>query len=422
MTMMSASSAAEAIRDRALTSEQLVGACLDRIIEREADVRAWVHLDGVAALAQAQARDAEPPRGPLHGVPVGVKDLIDTADQPTSYGSPIYAGRRPERDATCVARLRAAGAVILGKTVTTEFALFHPGPTANPLELTRTPGGSSSGSAAAVADGMVPLALGTQTAGSIVRPASYCGVFGGKPTFGLVPTTGVKLISPSLDTIGVLARDLDDVALGWSVLAGRAFDEPSDVTGRIAFARTYEWELASANTQRAVTGLVERLGLPEIPLPPDFATLVEAQTTVMEAEVADSLDLERRTHPELLSAKLHDLLLRGGHVTDSHRRAASDLATRCRPLLKDLFARHGITALVVPSVQDEAPVGLDATGDPVFCRIWTHLGCPAISVPGLHGPAGLPLGVQVVAPPGQDGAALTAARWLSRQLAAPERA
>jgi Asp-tRNA(Asn)/Glu-tRNA(Gln) amidotransferase A subunit family amidase len=219
---LTATEAAERIRTGALTSEALVRACLDRIAERDGALHAWAHVDPDRALAEARARDAEEPRGPLHGVPVGVKDLIDTADLPTAYGSPIYAGYRPAVDAACVERLRAAGAVVLGKTVTTEFALFHPGPTCNPHDPGRTPGGSSSGSAAAVADGHVPLALGTQTAGSIIRPAGFCGVWGFKPTFERLPTAGIKPIAPSLDTLGPFARGPDDLALCAGVLAGAA--------------------------------------------------------------------------------------------------------------------------------------------------------------------------------------------------------
>src|SRR3954451_11300944 len=216
--MVSAIEAGRLMGARALSSKELVAGCLERIAAREPEVRAWAHLDPEAALAQARDRDAEAPRGPLHGIPVGVKDIVDTADMPTAYGSPIYAGHRPGRDADCVAWLREAGAVILGKTVTTEFATYEPPPTVNPLDSARTPGGSSSGSAAAVADGMVPLALGSQTAGSTIRPASFCGIAGFKPGHGWRSTRGVKRLSEGLDTLGVLARGVSDAALlrGWA--------------------------------------------------------------------------------------------------------------------------------------------------------------------------------------------------------------
>jgi amidase len=413
LIQLPAARAAEAIQAGDLTSEALVGACLERIAERDATVRAWEHIDRDAALAQARARDAETPRGPLHGVPVGIKDLIDTADQPTSYGTPIYAGHHPDRDAACVARLRGAGAVILGKTVTTEFALFHPGPTTNPHDPQRTPGGSSSGSAAAVADGMVPLALGTQTAASVSRPAAFCGVFGFKPTYGVVPTDGVKPASPSLDTIGVFARGVDDLALWFEVMT--ASPAGGDAQPRMAWTRTYEWDRADAWTQRALLAVADRLGLPELAPPDEFEGLVAAQTAIMEAEVASSLAPEQREHPHRLSAELRDLLARGARVTDRERASAHDLATRSRALLPDVFAH--VDVLLAPSVIGEAPVGLDATGDPLFGRIWTLLGTPTVAVPGLRGPNGMPLGVQVVAAPGNDGAALAAARWLAPRLA-----
>jgi Asp-tRNA(Asn)/Glu-tRNA(Gln) amidotransferase A subunit family amidase len=413
LTDLSATAAAEAIRAGEVSSETLVRACLERIAEREHTVHAWAHIDQELALAQARARDAEAPAGPLHGVPVGVKDLIDTADQPTAYGSPIYADRRPGPDAECVIRLRSAGAVILGKTVTTEFALFHPGPTTNPHDPARTPGGSSSGSAAAVADRMVPLALGTQTAASIIRPAAFCGVFGLKPTYGAVPTGGVKVLSPSLDTIGAFARDAADLAVALAVLSDQRVvltPEPP----RVAWVRTFEWDLAAVETRRALEALAGELALPEVVLPDDFAELVAAQTAIMEAEVAHHLAPERQEHGDQLSAKLHTVLASGDKVTDERLHAAHELARRCRAQVPGLFGDADV--LLAPCVIGEAPVGVGATGDPLFCRIWTLLGTPTVAVPGLRGPAGLPLGVQVVAPSGDDALAIGAAQWLARQL------
>ena len=410
-----AAATAAAIRSGEIRSEDVVAACLERIAERDGEVHAWVHVDPERALAEARRRDATPAVGPLHGVPVGIKDLIDTADAPTAYGSPIHAGRRPARDAVCVARLRAAGAVVLGKTVTTEFALFHPGPTANPHDLARTPGGSSSGSAAAVADHMVPVALGTQTAGSIVRPASFCGVYGYKPTFSAVPTDGVRAIGPSLDTIGPLARTVDDLVLTAAVLRGADATGSPDRTPSIAFARTWEWERADATTREAIAALVARLGLPELMLPAPFADLVGAQATVMEAEAAAALAPEDRAHPEQLSAQLREMLARGAAIGDDVVGRARDHAARCHELLPSVFADHDV--LLVPSVVGEAPEGLDATGDPLFCRMWTLLGTPAVAVPGLLGPHGMPLGVQVVADRDDDAAALAAARSVGDVLA-----
>ena len=411
----SASAAAAAIRTGEVSSEDVVAACLERIAARDDEVHAWTHVDPGGALAEARRRDATPASGPLHGVPVGIKDLIDTADAPTAYGSPIHAGHHPVRDATCVARLRDAGAVILGKTVTTEFALFHPGPTANPHDAGRTPGGSSSGSAAAVADHMVPVALGTQTAGSIVRPASFCGIYGYKPTFGAVPTDGVKAIGPSLDTIGPLARAVDDLAVTAAVLRGTPGPAPSSRAPSIAFARTWEWDRADTTTRAAIHGLVARLDLPEVTLPEPFADLVDVQTTIMEAEAAVALTPEHRAHPDQLSAELRELLGRGTALGDDVVRRARDHAARCRNLLPSVFSDHDV--LLVPSAVGEAPEGLAATGDPVFCRIWTLLGTPAVAIPGLRGPHGMPLGVQVVADLDDDAAALAAAEVVGGALA-----
>jgi Asp-tRNA(Asn)/Glu-tRNA(Gln) amidotransferase A subunit family amidase len=403
---------AAAIRSGATTSEQVVADCLASIAEREDTLHAWAYLDADLALAEARRRDAEEPRGPLHGVPVGIKDLIDTADQPTAYGSPIHAGHQPAADAVAVARLRQAGAVVLGKTVTTEFAVFTPGPTTHPDDPTRTPGGSSSGSAAAVAAGAVPLALGTQTAGSVVRPASFCGVYGGKPTFGAVPTDGVKTCAPTLDHVGVFARDVRDVAVALGVMADDldAF-APADLgtRPRFGFCRTPQWEALEATTRRAIEAGVERLGrfasIVEVTLPPDFDGLVEAQEIIMAVEVRRSLDPERRDHRDLLSDQLRDYLDGAADLADGYEDAL-ELATRCRAQLPEVFAATEV--ILAPSVLGEAPP-IATTGDPLLCRTWTLLGTPAISVPGLSGPNGLPVGAQVVAAPGRDGAALSGA-------------
>lgn len=409
---MSAVEAAAAIRDGAMTSEALVHACLERIAKREPDIHAWEHLDAAGVIRQAMQRDTEDPRGPLHGVPVGIKDLIDTADQPTGYGSPIYAGHRPTRDATCVERLRDAGAVIIGKTVTTEFALFHPGPTRNPFDTTRTPGGSSSGSAAAVADGMVPLALGTQTAASIVRPASFCGVFGLKPTFGSIPTDGVKAISPSLDTVGVFARDTDDLRLALEVMSGATLAAVQPP--RLAFVKTPQWEQADPTTRAALERVASELSLPEADLPVEFVALADTQRTIMLAEAAQHLADEHREHADALSDQLRDLLVAGARIGDAELGQAREHARRCRERVPDVFAEHD--GLLAPSAVGEAPRGIDATGDPLFGRVWTLLGTPCVAVPGLYGPDGMPLGVQVIAAPGADATAIAAARWLADRL------
>jgi Asp-tRNA(Asn)/Glu-tRNA(Gln) amidotransferase A subunit family amidase len=372
------------------SAEERVRACLERIEAREGELRAWAYLDAEAALAQARERDAESPRGPLHGIPVGVKDVIDTADMPTGYGSPIYAGQRPARDADCVAWLREQGAVILGKTVTTEFATYQPPVTVNPHDPERTPGGSSSGSAAAVAAGMVPLAYGTQTAGSVIRPASFCGVVGFKPSHGWASTAGIKRLSARLDTLGTFGRTVADTAL----LAGF---EPAEGEARIAWCRTPWIEDAPEVVEAAA-----RIGAAELELPPEFAGLADAQATVMAADVARNLGPEYRDHRDLLSEAIRDYIEGGRAVGPGDVEAGLAFGDACRAQLPEVLA--GLDALLVPAALGEAPLRSEGhTGDPLPCRAWTFLGVPAISVPGLTGPAGMPIGVQLV---GLDEAAL----------------
>ena len=404
---LTATDASRRLAARELSSEELVSSCLERIAAREPELRAWAHLDGEAALAQARQRDAEAPRGPLHGLPVGVKDVIDTADLPTSYGSPIYAGHRPDRDADCVAWLREAGAVVLGKTVTTEFATYEPPPTVNPLDPGRTPGGSSSGSAAAVAAGMVPLAYGTQTAGSVVRPASFCGVAGFKPAHGWHSTAGIKRLSERLDTLGLFARSVTDTAL----LGG--FAAPS-AEGRVAFCRTPWWDALEEGGRAAVEQAAARLGAEELELPPEFGGLAAAQETVMAFDVAHNLDPEWREHRDGLSQVMQDYIARGQEVREEEAEAAAALRDQCRSRLPEVLA--GLDALLVPAALGEAPLRSEGnTGDPLLCRAWTLLGVPAISVPGLTGPAGMPVGVQLI---GLDEAAvLGAAKRVEAALA-----
>jgi Asp-tRNA(Asn)/Glu-tRNA(Gln) amidotransferase A subunit family amidase len=407
-----------------LGAVELVTACLDAIVACEDKLHAWAHLDPDRALAQARDLDALPAaeRGPLHGIPVGVKDIIDTVDLPTEYGSPIYAGHYPAEDAEVVRRLRDAGAIVIGKTVTTEFALFHAGPTTNPHDSRRTPGGSSSGSAAAVGAGTVPVALGTQTAGSIVRPASFCGVVGVKPTFGAIPTQGVKACSPALDTVGVFAQDVAGAAHVVDVLAGTgaAGEFARDVRARsirVGFARTPEWEIVPADTRIRIEQAVDVIaGVREIELPGPFTGLVEAQTCLMNVEVSTGLNHERMHYSDQLSGKLRTQLAAGDRATWAYDAALAHVQ-RCRELLADVFAP--VDVLIAPSVLGEAPLLEEGTGDPLLCRAWTALGTPAISVPGLTGPSGLPLGIQVVAAPGKDDLALAGAEKVAAGIASP---
>ena len=420
---LGAREAAALIAAGRLTAAALTEACLARIEARDEEVRAWAYLDPEAALAQARACDARGPAGPLHGVPVGVKDIMDTADMPTEYGSPIYRGHRPAADAGCVARVRAAGGVVLGKTVTTEFASRHPHiQTRNPHDPARTPGGSSSGSAAAVADFMVPLAFGTQTGGSVIRPASYCGVYGYKPTFGTFDVAGVKPLAAGLDTLGYFARNLDDIAWFGAALSDK---EPADIppwpgaAPRVGLTRTRDWPHAEPATVEAVETAAARLGeigasVAEITLPGAFEGLGEAQKTIMAVEAARALAWERETHAEQLSTRMRAFLDTGAATSVAAYDGAVALARDCRAGLAE--ACDGTDVLLTASAPGEAPAGLGTTGEATFNRVWTVLHVPCVTIPFGRGPNGLPVGVQLVARPGEDARLLGAAKWIATRL------
>ena len=342
-----------AVRTRAgeLSATEVVGAFADRVEEREPDVRAWVEWDPEPALAEARSRDAAAPLGPLHGVPVGIKDIIDTSDRPTQHGSEIFVDHRPATDAACVARLRAAGAVVMGKTTTTELAAYEPTPTRNPHDTAHTPGGSSSGSAAAVAAGMVPVALGTQTAGSIVRPAAFCGVLGFKPTFGLVDRTGVGAQAPSLDTVGWFARGADDLALLLDVLAPVAPAAPDAL--RVAVMRTPHDEDADADVHAALAAAAQALEASELAWPDEWDGLTEAQIAVQAREAALTLGPLRAEHAALMSDSLLGLLEQGDAVAPAAHAAALALARAAAAALPAVMC--DVDALLVPAVGGEAP-------------------------------------------------------------------
>ena len=408
--MIGAAQAVARLSRREISAEELVRECLERIAAREPQVQAWEVLDAEGALAQARRIDRLRDRPPLFGLPVGVKDLIDTADLPTAYGSPIHRGHRPERDAECVRRLREAGAVVLGKTVTTEFAVYAPGKTRNPRDPSRTPGGSSSGSAAAVADGMVPAALGSQTAGSVIRPASFCGVIGFKPTHGLLPLEGVHPLAPSLDTLGVFVAAIEDVPLLLGALAGAPAREVPEAKPRLAFCRTEAWPRAAPETRTLLEKAGMSLGAREIELGPGFTGLIDAQIAIMGAEAARAL----KDEPEAeISGKLREFLRAGREVSAERLRAAREQADSCRRALDAIF--EDLDAILTPAAVGEAPPGLDATGDPVFCRIWTLLGVPCVSLPVLQGPSGLPIGLQIVGRRGADERLVSSAAWILRR-------
>ena len=407
--------------------------------DTDARVQAWAFLDPEHALAQARAADdvrlSGQPVGPLHGVPVGIKDIIDTADMPTENGSVLHAGRTPSRDATVVARLRGAGAVILGKTVTTEFATYTPGKTRNPHDPEHTPGGSSSGSAAAVAAGMVPLALGSQTNGSVIRPASFCGVWGFKPTHGLIPRHGILALSRTLDHVGLFARGVEDLALLAEQLVGHDERDPDTrprarlpfvevaageppLPPMLALVKTPLWERADAETKEAFAELVEHLGdrVEELELFPSAAEAWQWHRTIMEAEMAANLEREWETGRDRLSESLRAQLARGREVRAlDYQRARA----RIRPVqdsFLELFEQR-YDAILTPAAPGTAPPGLASTGDPAFCTLWTLCGMPAVSVPLMQGAAGLPLGVQLVGPREGDARLLRTARWLVARVA-----
>ena len=428
---LSASDAARAISQGSISSEQLVEACLARIRAAEPQVQAWQYLDPEHALAQARARDLDHKEGrasgPLHGVPVGIKDIIDTTDMPTEDGTVLHAGRAPDDDATVVAMLRAAGAVIMGKTVTTECATFAPGKTRNPHNPEHTPGGSSSGSAAAVAAGMVPLALGTQTNGSVIRPAAFCGVYGFKPTHGLIPRQGILKLSRTLDQVGVFARTLEDIALLAEQLTGYDERDPDTrsraripfvqvaaseppLTPRIAFVKTPLWERVDDETREAFAELAGVLGeqCEEFELPGSLREAWDWHRTIMEAEMALNFDLEWEKGRDRLSESLRDQLARGREVPAlAYQKAVARIPTLNQGF-DDLFARFD--AVLTPSAAGTAPP-LATTGDPAFCTLWTLCGMPAISLPLMSGENGLPLGAQIVGPRGDDARLLRTARW-----------
>jgi Asp-tRNA(Asn)/Glu-tRNA(Gln) amidotransferase A subunit family amidase len=422
---LTAREAARQIAERRISAEELAAAYIERIEAREVIVGAWQYFDSDAALGAARRRDGEPPRGPLHGIPIAVKDLIDTADMPTAYGSPIYRGHRPAADASCVALARAAGAVVLGKTVTTEFAAFTPGKTANPRNPAHTPGGSSSGSAAAVADSMAPLAFGTQTAGSVIRPGAYCGCVAYKPSFGLINRAGVKPLADSLDTVGVFARTVEDAAFFAGVLserpALRRIAAPP-ATPRFGLYRTPMWDQAEPVTAAALEAArlaLERAGaaVVELAIFPDHEGLSETQDTIMRFEMVRALAHERLRHSAALSPRLAQLMDEGMAIGDDVYDRALAHTTAARAGL-DAFFRD-CAAILVPAAPGAAPAGLGNTGDPIFNRMWTLLGVPCAALPAHWAENGLPTGVQLVGRARDDARLMSCAAFLERALVAP---
>jgi len=409
---LTATEALAAIRAGRLTTNDYLEACLDRIAAREGTIRAFAWFDA------ATVRRAAVPDGPLAGMPIGVKDVIDTADMPSQYGSPIWAGHRPRSDAACVASARAAGAVVIGKTVTTEFATRHPGLTANPVNPKHTPGGSSSGSAAGVGAGFFPLAFGTQTAGSIIRPAAFCGVVGFKPSYGTLHRAGMKVMSEALDTIGVMARSTADCALAMGAMSGLDYGDPTAKAPRaprLALVMGPTADQAAPETLalfECVAEACRKAGATVTPivLPETVTAAYEAHAYVMNMESAEALGWEMAHARAQLSATLRERMEWGAAQPRAKLVEGRAAFAAARAALPD--AIEGFDAVLCPSAPGEAPEGLGWTGDPAFNSLWTLLHGPCVTVPAGFGPKGLPLGVQLVGRIGDDAATLSWAEWV----------
>ena len=422
--MLSALELARRIEAGALSPRAVVELCAEAVATHESEIGAFAALDLDAARRRVEQQQLA--LLPLHGLPVGIKDIFDTADLPTAYGSAIYAGHRPKADAAMVMLIRRAGGLVLGKTVTTEFASLEPAGTRNPRNPAHTPGGSSSGSAAAVAAGMLPLALGSQTGGSVIRPAAFCGVAGFKPSYRLLPTVGMKCFSWSLDTVGLFGASVPDVAFAAAAMSGRDLrvdGRPPQAAPVVALVRTPFWQDASAAMQNAVeraARAAERSGarVKDMELPPIFADAVRAHRIVQGYEAIRALAFEYDFHRDrmgpVLRAQLDDAATIDADTYDNARR----ITRRARRALIDLLPDGEV--MLTPSAPGAAPKGLGSTGEPTFNRLWTLLGTPCVNVPGLSDADGLPLGVQVVARFGRDRFALSAAAWLESAVARSE--
>jgi len=417
LNRLGAVQAADAIQRGEITSTALVRSCLERIAERNSQVKAFMPFDPDRALAQAGQASAQAGAGHLAGLPFAVKDIIDTSDYPTEYGSPIYKGNQPRIDAACVAVAKNEGAILLGKVVTTEFATQTPGETRNPLNLDHTPGGSSSGSAAAVADFMVPVAFGTQTTGSIIRPAVYCGVVGYKPSFGLISPAGMKPLSPSQDTIGVIARSVADAAFFTLGLHAAKSVSQYVAAPRIAVCLSRQWDYAKPETVQAIERLIQRLEasgatVRRFWLPAKLDAMIAIQPRVVMYEARHTLAYERLHHNDQLSPKLRARLDAGKDIGFDEYASMLRQVARARAEAQKLF--HEADAILYPAAEGEAESGLSSVGNPRFGALWSLLHLPSISFPIDLGPAGLPLGAQLVGPYGHDARLLAVAQCVTK--------
>jgi Asp-tRNA(Asn)/Glu-tRNA(Gln) amidotransferase A subunit family amidase len=426
LSTLSATEIAKKVAAGETTCEAVARDCIARIAARDGVVKAWVNFDQKLALAQARALDRSSSRGPLHGVPVGLKDTIDTFDRPTEMGSPIYRGNRPRADAACVALLRRAGALILGKTATCEFAGSAPPETTNPHNAGHTPGGSSSGSAAAVADHMVPAALGTQTGGSVLRPSSFCGVFGYKPTYNTINKAGTWPAADSIDTIGWLARSIDDIEMLTAVLRMQVPKPPRALKSppRIGVWRTDLWDTAQKDGKEAVENAAKKLGkagakVRDIDLPEAFSGLhVIARSTIAFYERAACMAFAWDHHRDKLSPQMRRYIENGHKISRDEYVAGLRRLDQCRVLLADVFEKFDV--LLVPCVPGEAPKGLGSTGDPSMQAIWTALHTPTMTLPSHRGPNNLPVGIQLVAQRYDDDRLFACARWVWEHIGSRE--
>ena len=439
--LLSACDARKAIDEGLLSSQELVEACFARIDSLEESIGAWTHLDKEIAMQQAREADEFRSRGlrvgALHGIPIGIKDIIDTRDYATELGTVLHEGRKPSIDATLVSLLKEAGAIILGKTVTTELAVLEPGKTSNPHNNAHTPGGSSSGSAAAVDSAMVPLAVGTQTNGSVIRPASFCGIYGFKPSFGRISRQGILKQSPPLDTVGLFARCLDDLALIADVVMRydaqddamspiappcmiSVMAEPIPVDPVFAFVRTPAWDKTEQVTKDSFRELIEAINeskpktIDIFDLPEQFDTIFEDHRKVMEADLARNFAEEYTRGKTQLSKGLCSMIERGQQITDQEYNASVATIADYASSLDEIFELYD--AILTPATPGPAPAGLHTTGDPVMNTIWTFCGTPALNLPLLQSEEGLPLGVQLVGEKNDDARLFRSARWLLDSL------
>jgi Asp-tRNA(Asn)/Glu-tRNA(Gln) amidotransferase A subunit family amidase len=417
--MLSALDLARRIEAGELTPRAVIDLCAEAIAAREGDVRAFVTLDLDAA--RRAAEDPKLKSTPLRGLPVGFKDIFDTADFPTLYGSPIYAGFRPRADAAAVALTRRAGGIVIGKTVTTEFATMVPPVTRNPHNLAHTPGGSSSGSCAAVAAGMLPIAFGTQTAGSVIRPAAFCGIAGFKPSYRLIPMAGIKDVAWHLDTAGVFGAGVADVAFVTAAVTGRDLrvDRSTPAVPRIALVRSHLWPQASAAMQQALETAARSAAaagakVVDVTLPPILEEAYAAQFIIQDYETFRARTFEYDRHRDQLGKELRESLDGAASITADTYDAARRTSRRARQALADIMAEHDV--ILTPSAAGAAPKNLATTGNPMFNRLWTLMGTPCVNVPGLNEGA-LPLGIQIVGRFGRDRSALEAALFVERAIA-----